>query len=109
MLVVRLSTKLDLVCTPHTPPETADVASLEPTAAYAHSILRTLADTLAVKVDKGDADVPKYIDRLLPRLFHLHLFGALSVAEGYVVAADARLVTVTAQIVTLVVQVQSAQ
>ncbi|KAH8075854.1 ARM repeat-containing protein [Cristinia sonorae] len=106
MLVVRLSTKLDLICSPDSPPSGADATSLEPTAAYAHSILRTLADAIAVKVEKGDVDVPKYIDRLLPRLFHLHLYGALSGTEGYNVAADPRLVTVTSQIVTLIVQVQ---
>ena len=109
MLVVRLSTKLDLVCAPHIQPEGTDSASLEPTAAYAHSILRTLADTLSVKVDQGDADVPKYIDRLLPRLYHLHFLGALSQAEGYSVAVDQRLITVSASIVTLIVQVQQIQ
>jgi len=106
MLVVRLSTKLDLICTSQSTSATTD---LEPTAAYAHSILRTLADTLAVKIDKGDADVAKYVDRLLPRLYHLHLLGALSPSQEYIVAADSRLVTVTAQIVTLIIQVQPAQ
>lgn len=106
MLVVRLSTKLDLICAFQPTPETTD---LEPTAAYAHSVLRTLGDTLAVKVDKGDADVVKYVDRLLPRLFHLHFLGALSSSGEYAVAADSRLVTVTAQMLTLVVQVQQAQ
>ena len=109
MLVVRLTTKLDLICVLDSREDRKDAASLEPTAAYAHSILRTLADTIAMKVDKGGADVPKYIDRLLPRLFHLHMLVALSVTDGYAVAADARLITVTAQIVDLVVQVQPAQ
>lgn len=109
MLVVRLSTKLDLICAPHAAPEVSDAVSSEPIAAYAHSILRTLADTLSVKVEKGDPDVSKYVDRLLPRLYHLHILGALSLSDGYVVAADARLVAVTAQIVTLIIQVQPAQ
>lgn len=98
-LVVRLSTKLDLICVPQ-----ANSEDHEPTGAYAHSILRTLADAFRKKVALGDPDVTKYIDRLVPRLFNLHIYSAL-VSEGdYLAATDPRLVTVSAEIVTLVVQ-----
>ena len=40
----------------------------EPAAAYAHSILRTLADVLAARIERAHADVVKYVDRLVPRL-----------------------------------------
>ncbi|KAL4245852.1 MMS19 nucleotide excision repair protein [Abortiporus biennis] len=112
MLVVRLTTKLDLIFSP-TPlsseEETDEQVDDEPSAAYAHSILRTLADVLKIKVDKGDVDAQKYIDRLLPRLYHLHNFASLSTIERDWLAADARLVNVTAEIVTLIMQVQTVQ
>lgn len=108
MLVVRLITKLDLLCSSGA---ASGVDDTEPTAAYAHSILRTISDALATKVEKGHMDVPKYIDRLLPRLYHLHIYSALTPGEDTVgtVAADARLVAVSAEIVTLIVQSENAQ
>ncbi|CAL1714198.1 unnamed protein product [Somion occarium] len=108
MFVVRLSTKLDLVCTPRTAAE-GEESDVEPSAAYAHSILRTLADVLAIKVDKEHPDVAKYIDRLLPRLYHLHIYSALSAEESQAIATDERLVAVSAEIITLIMQVQTAQ
>ena len=108
MLVVRLSTKLDLICVPggSTAQEAEDH---EPTAAYAHSILRTLADAVAKKVELNHPDVPKYVDRLLPRLFNLHLYSALVSDGDYLVATDPRLVSVSAEIVTLILQTATAQ
>lgn len=76
----------------------------EPSAAYAHSILKTTADTLSVKVEKGDPDVPKYIDRLLPRLFNLFIYSAVLSSKRPMIATDPRSVTVAAQIIGLVVQ-----
>ncbi|TFY64928.1 hypothetical protein EVJ58_g2311 [Rhodofomes roseus] len=108
-LVVRLLTKLDLICVP--PPTTADAAGMdtEPSAAYAHSILRTIVDVLSAKVELGHADVIKYIDRLVPRLYHLFIYSALMSNGTYLVATDPRLVSVASQIITLVVQTLSAQ
>ncbi|KZT07275.1 ARM repeat-containing protein [Laetiporus sulphureus 93-53] len=107
-LVVRLLTKLDLICVPALAPAEAE-ADPEPSAAYAHSVLRTLADVLASKVERGDTDVIKYIDRLVPRVFNLFVYSAL-VADGtYMVATDPRLVAVAAQIVTLVMQTLPGQ
>ncbi len=102
MLVIRLSTKLDLICVP-----TSDKlveSDHEPTAAYAHSILRTLADSLAKKVELGHADVAKYSDRLIPRLYNLHFYSTLVSNGEYLVATDPRLISVSAEIITLVVQ-----
>ena len=109
MLVVRLTTKLDIICSPVAHDQKEE--DTEPVAAYAHSILRTLSDALAAKLEKGHADVPKYIDRLLPRLYHLHIYSALTSPQGSIgqVAVDARLVAVSAEIVTLVVQTQTVQ
>ncbi len=108
-LVVRLTTKLDLLCSPGNTSE-GRIEDIEPTAAYAHSILRTLSDALAAKIGKGHTDVPKYIDRLLPRLYHLHISAALSLEDSVTrVAAGERLVAVSAEIVTMVTQTQTAQ
>lgn len=105
-LVIRLTTKLDLVCVPAAINDT----DAEPSAAYAHSILQTLQKTLAVKVDEGHADVPKYIERLVPRMFNLLIYSAV-VPEGgtYMPATHPRVISVAGQIIGLVAQVLSVQ
>ncbi|KZT67370.1 ARM repeat-containing protein [Daedalea quercina L-15889] len=104
-LVVRLLTKLDLVCVP---PNVED-GDMEPGAAYAHSLLRTVVDVLRTKVESGHADVIKYVDRLVPRLYNLFIYSTLMSNGTYMVATDPRLVSVAAQVITLVVQMLSAQ
>ncbi|TFK91443.1 ARM repeat-containing protein [Polyporus arcularius HHB13444] len=108
-LVIRLSTKLDLLCVP-SPSSTPASApeDLEPAAAYAHSILKTLADVLSAKIELGHTDVVKYIDRLVPRLYNLFILSALGAEERPMVATDPRLLAVAAQIVTLVTQTLTA-
>lgn len=107
MLVVRLSTKLDLICVPATGAMVED--DHEPSAAYAHALLRTLADTFTKKVELGHADVSKYIDRLVPRLYNLHIYSAMVSNGDYLVATDPRLVSVSAEVITLVLQTTPAQ
>lgn len=105
-LVVRLSVRLSFLYAPTTVPE-----DTEPSAAYAHALLSTLADVLARKVESGDQDVPKYVDRLVPRLFNLTTYGVLLSPGGPGVTgvADPRIVGVSARLVNLVVQSLSAQ
>ncbi|KAI0339641.1 ARM repeat-containing protein [Trametopsis cervina] len=107
MLVIRLSTKLDFICVSN------DDKSLdsdqEPSAAYAHSILRTLADAVAKKVELGHADVSKYVDRLVPRLYHLHIHSSLASNDHQLIAIDPRLLSVSAEIITLVLQTVSVE
>lgn len=102
---MRLLTKLDLVC------DSAPAASgdIEPSAAYAHSILRTIADVLEAKIKLGHADVVKYIDRLVPRVYNLFIYSALVSEGALLVATEPRLVAVAARVITLVVQTLSAQ
>jgi DNA repair/transcription protein MET18/MMS19 len=101
ILVIRLTTKVDLICVPTTKPSVEDG---EPNAAYAYSLLDVIANTLSVKVDKGHLDVAKYIDRLVPRLYNLFVYSAL-LGEGHgLLATDHRLVSVAAKIIMLVVQ-----
>ncbi|OBZ73673.1 MMS19 nucleotide excision repair [Grifola frondosa] len=103
-LVVRLSTKLDLVCASPSVISDGPTPDVEPSAAYAHSILRTLADVLVAKIAMGHTDVVKYIDRLVPRLYNLFIYSALLDGRNDVVATDPRLISVAAQIITLIVQ-----
>lgn len=102
-LVVRLSVRLSLLCAPVTAPE-----DTEPSAAYAHALLSTTADVLARKVENGDVDVPKYLDRLVPQLFNLALYGAL-VTMGNTGVADPRVIDVISRLINLVTQSLSAQ
>lgn len=106
-LVIRLSTKLDLVCVPTNSPLAKD--DPEPTAAYAHSILTVLANTLQTKVDLKHVDIPKYIDRLVSRLYNLFIYGALISADDSTAATDHRVIAVAARIITLIVQTLSVQ
>lgn len=100
-LVVRLSTKLDIICAPLSGVEDPDP---EPRAAYAHSILKTLVKVLDIKIVAKHPDVSKYIDRLLPRLFNLFIYLATSEKERGRIDADPRLLDVAGQIITLIVQ-----
>lgn len=113
-LVIRLTTKLDLICVPSISLLTQSSATeAELHAAYAHWILTTLAKVLQKKVDREDPDVPKYIERLVPGIFNLFVFSAFAVAEDddngrkrerVSVATDPRLVKKAGEIVSLVIQ-----
>ncbi|KAG6833236.1 hypothetical protein H0H87_009857 [Tephrocybe sp. NHM501043] len=104
ILVIRLTTKVDLVCLPASKRDAIDV---EPDAAYAHSLLKTIADTLTIKVEAAHSDVAKYIERLVPSLYNLFFFSALQPEQA--IAADHRLVRSAADIITLVTQCIPAQ
>jgi DNA repair/transcription protein MET18/MMS19 len=103
-LVVRLSTKLDLVCLPNTSYRQNDEWDSETSAAYAHAILTALANTLRMKVDLRHADVPKYVDRLVFPLYNLFIYSSLVQVDDSRVATDTRVIDIAAQIITLVVQ-----
>jgi len=99
-MVVRLMTKLDLLCFP-----SGDVGSdLEPFQAYAHMILKTLEQTLETKVEAKHSDIAKYIDSLVPRIFNIFVASALSSDKRKMIASDPRLLRVSGGIITLVVQ-----
>ncbi|KAF9069802.1 ARM repeat-containing protein [Rhodocollybia butyracea] len=111
-MVIRLTTKLDLLCLPSSVSKAAslDNQNREPRAAYAHSILTTLYQTLLGKVDEAHTDVAKYVESLLPRLFNLFIYSALvSNEENELIATDSRLITVAGQIIATVVQNVAAQ
>ncbi|TFK51878.1 ARM repeat-containing protein [Heliocybe sulcata] len=100
-LVIRLTTKLDLICG-----STAySQEDLEPSAAYAHSILLTLRNVLKEKVDLGHADVAKYLDRLVCRVYNLFIYSALEPTALHMLASEPRLLKTAGEIITFVVQV----
>jgi len=108
-MVIRLITKLDLISFPNAAQPLAVSEDPEPSAAYAHMILKTLAQTLATKVKKKHADISKYVDRLVPSLFNIFVASAFISDEGRMIAIDPRLIQVTAEIITLVIQSLSIQ
>ncbi|KAJ3521011.1 hypothetical protein NMY22_g12497 [Coprinellus aureogranulatus] len=98
--VIRLTTKLELLCS-----RAESASDAEPSAAYAHAILKTLATTLQVKVGKKHADVPKYLERLVVRLFNLFVYAALEAKEATsILLGDPRLLQAAALCTTLVVR-----
>ncbi|KAH7927892.1 ARM repeat-containing protein [Leucogyrophana mollusca] len=100
IFVVRLTTKLDLLSGSLSGP--GQGSELETVPAYAHSILTAISKTLAAKVEKKDADVPKYVDRLLPWLFKLFINASLVKAASLLL--DPRLLQVAGRIISLVVE-----
>jgi len=100
-LVIRLTTKIEFLCSSANKQDDP-----EPSAAYAHALLKTLANTLATKVSKKQVDVAKYLERLVVRLFNLFIHSAIAV-DGESrpgIVSDSRLLEAAAQCITLVVQ-----
>ncbi|KJA28181.1 hypothetical protein HYPSUDRAFT_130307 [Hypholoma sublateritium FD-334 SS-4] len=103
-LVIRLTTKLDLLCFPASEQAQVVARDTEPSAAYAHMILKTLAQALVTKVKKEHLDIPKYIDRLVPSIFNLFVASEYLSSEKVMIATEPRLIEIAAEIITLVVQ-----
>jgi DNA repair/transcription protein MET18/MMS19 len=101
-LVIRLSTKLDLVCASSTA-----LSEQNANAAYAHFILSSLSNVLTKKVEAGHADIPKYLDRLVPSLYNLFIYAAITgehrdAAVG--VARHPRLIQAGAKVIQQIMQ-----
>jgi DNA repair/transcription protein MET18/MMS19 len=65
-LLVRLSTKVELLVMDRQ-------SDVEAIVAYAHALLRTIYSALETKSARGDVDIPKYMERFIPRLYFLFL------------------------------------
>ncbi|RXW13568.1 hypothetical protein EST38_g12285 [Candolleomyces aberdarensis] len=101
VLVIRLTTKLELLCS-----RSGSEADPEPSAGYAHAILKTLANTLSRKLTKNHTDVAKYLDRLVVRVFNIFVYAAFT-AEGDkrpMIISDHRLLEAAALCTTSVVR-----
>lgn len=106
-LVVRLSTKLDIIYTPTRDHSIEDDS--EACSAYAHSILKTLASVLELKINAKHTDITKYADRLVPRLYSLFIYLSLDSEKRGVPKTDVRPLLVAGHIITLVVQTLSTE
>jgi DNA repair/transcription protein MET18/MMS19 len=101
-LVIRVLARLDLLCSAANDLPTED---LEATAAYAHSLLHSIAQVLVIKLDEHHPDVPKHIERLVPCLFNLFIASSFSDKEaGQLAASEPRLISVAGRIITMVIQ-----
>ena len=127
ILVVRITAKLDLICTagqdavprapvsapnPSAPVDDTsmvDQTARECEAVYAFALLSCLLNVLRTKQDLGHLDIPKYIDELVPRLFTIFVLAALSQKSEQEIASDPRLVVVASRVVETVVQTLSVE
>lgn len=100
-LVIRLSTKIDLVATAE---GTGEMAS-----AYIRIILSTLSGLLNEKLEKGHADVGKYVERLVPALYSLFLRRIGEDERMEEIKIDIKVVDSAAEIISLVVSALPAE
>lgn len=100
-LVIRLSTKIDLVATAE---GTGEMAS-----AYICIILSTLSGLLNEKLEKGHADVGKYVERLVPALYSLFLRRIGEDESMEEIKIDIKVVDSAAEIISLVVSALPAE
>ncbi|KDQ18893.1 hypothetical protein BOTBODRAFT_28377 [Botryobasidium botryosum FD-172 SS1] len=113
-LVIRLSTKLDLICS-HVRRVHAETPSgnhgavREANAAYAHSILTVLDQVLKKKIELGHVDVQKHVERLVPQLYALFIQAALSAQSNAEVAAEPRTVSAAAGIISSIIRTLSRE
>lgn len=103
-MVIRLTTKLDIICFPSSQQSMVISADPEPSAAYTYMILKALVQALEIKAKKKHPDIPKYLDRLVSRLFNVFVASAFLSGEQTVVAMEPRLMQVAGQIINLVIQ-----
>jgi DNA repair/transcription protein MET18/MMS19 len=100
-LVIWLITKIDLVATAE---GTGDMAS-----AYIHIMLGTLSGLLSEKLEKGHADVGKYVERLVPALYSLFLRGTGKDENMDGVELGVKIVDDAAEIISLVISALPAE
>ncbi|EJD07612.1 ARM repeat-containing protein [Fomitiporia mediterranea MF3/22] len=101
-LVVRLTTKLDIICAPKAELNNEEDSELR--IAYTHGILRTLSSVVELKANANHVDISKYIDRLVPRLYSLFIY--LSISGGPSVSNDPhrKSLAVAGQVITTIVR-----
>lgn len=102
VLVIRLSTKLDIICG-STP------ANRECAAAYAYALLQTLLKVLVRKADAGHVDVSKYLDRLLPALLATAVKATISPTPGKEIATHPKILPIFAAIFAIIVRSACSQ
>ncbi len=96
-LVIRMTSKLDLLCRPH--PIDVD---LENSAAYAYAILSTLSDVTVRKVENKHNDLAKYGERLVLPLYGIFLETSVSPADVHSVTSNSRVLLMAAKLINLI-------
>jgi DNA repair/transcription protein MET18/MMS19 len=96
--VIRLCSKLDMLCSPMRQP-----LDDEADAAYAHAILLALKNVLVIKIRDAHTDIPKYLDQLALPLYWIFIRAAVSSAPP-LASSDIRVVSLAAKIITLIVR-----
>ncbi|KAF9508163.1 hypothetical protein BS47DRAFT_1350735 [Hydnum rufescens UP504] len=94
--VIRLCSKLDMLCSPMRQP-----LDDEADAAYAHAILLALKNVLVIKIRDAHTDIPKYLDQLALPLYWIFIRAAVSSAPP-LASSDIRVVSLAAKIITLI-------
>lgn len=97
-LVVRILSRLELVCTISDDAPTRAINAL-----YAHHLLATLRAVTVAKIKAGHGDLPNYFARAGPRLLAIFVLDSLS-QQPETVAADPRLAVDAGKVLTLLVQ-----
>ncbi|EJU03657.1 ARM repeat-containing protein [Dacryopinax primogenitus] len=106
VLVVRLVTKLDIICSLKL--DDSPEALIEVSAAYSHAILETLRKTIQSKIHAKHNDFAKYLDQLVPRLFSIFLRAALSPSSVRQIPCNTILILDASNIVNLLTQTASS-
>ncbi|KAG8782740.1 hypothetical protein FRC15_006439 [Serendipita sp. 397] len=78
-------------------------SQMDRSIAYSHALLRTISVVLDKKREKDHVDIPKYIERFVPRLYFLFFNNALGFQEGRPDLGETILVTDIAEIISTVV------
>lgn len=91
ILSLRLVARLEGISSDLTP-----IAGL-----YAHHLLMTLQAVLREKVEKGNEDLPKYVEKFVPKLFALFILPTLESGGG---GGDGRLLMDAGKVITIVLQ-----
>ncbi|KZT43226.1 hypothetical protein SISSUDRAFT_1057991 [Sistotremastrum suecicum HHB10207 ss-3] len=102
-LVVKLSSKVELLCsiTPLQEAPDGRAEERECNAAYAHAMLMTLSNVFSQKLDEKHTDLPKYLNRLIPRLYNLFVYFAYNPEPQLCVATHPHLIDAASRIIVL--------
>lgn len=100
ILTLRLLARLEGICGMYF----AEKDVQDRNALYAHHLLSTMRAVLKAKGDAGHTDLPKYIEKLVPRIFAIFILPTLQAMDEGEVAKDRRLLVGAGKVITLVVQ-----
>lgn len=101
-----MTSKLELLSMPVAADEDVDMeggevrdAQRECTVAYGYALLHCLLSVTKAKLEAKHVDLPKYFDKLVPRLFSLAVSALRTDAPGDALFLDRRLLEISAKII----------